>query len=79
MAPPLSKSVISSGVLKVGRHERFIDDLTGQPLPPELCRKARATEFEYFKEGAQNAYESEVARGEARELKSSAATVAIPL
>ena len=40
----------SPGVLKVGtsRHERFIDDLTCQPLDPELCRKARATELQYF-------------------------------
>ena len=31
------------GVLKVNssRHERYVDDLTGQQLPPELCRKAR--------------------------------------
>ena len=25
----------------VNRHERFIDDNTGQPLNPELCRVAR--------------------------------------
>ena len=42
----------SPGVLKVNtsRHERYVDDLTGQPLPPEVCRKARATELEYFKD-----------------------------
>ena len=42
----------SPGVLKVGtsRHERYVDDLTGQPLDPELCRKARATEPENFKD-----------------------------
>ena len=42
----------SPGVLKVGtnRHERYVDDLTGQPLDRELCRKARATELEYFKD-----------------------------
>ena len=41
----------SPGVLKMNtsRHERYVDDLTGQPLPPELCRKARATAIEYFK------------------------------
>lgn len=33
-----------SGVIKVNRHERFVDDLTGQPLCPEICRKARVTE-----------------------------------
>ena len=58
--PPLPKSRVSnesgpteSGVLKVGwanRHERFVDDLTGQPLPPDLCRAARATELAYFKD-----------------------------
>ena len=40
------------GVLNVctSRHERYVVDLTGQPLDPELCRKARATELEYFKD-----------------------------
>ena len=32
-----------AGVLKPGRHERYVDDITGQPLSPELCKKARAT------------------------------------
>ena len=27
-----------------------VDDLTGQLLPPELCRKARATELDYAKD-----------------------------
>ena len=31
------------GVLKPSRHERYVDDITGQPLFPELCKKARAT------------------------------------
>ena len=33
------------------RHEseRFVDDLTGLPLPPELCRAARRKEIEYFR------------------------------
>ena len=30
------------------RHERFIDDITGQPLNPELRRIARKTELDYF-------------------------------
>ena len=30
------------------RHERFIDDITGQPLNPELCRIARKNELDYF-------------------------------
>ena len=38
------------GVLKVSRHERFVDDLTGQPLPPDLCRAARKLELDYFRE-----------------------------
>jgi hypothetical protein len=37
-----------AGILKPSRHERHVDDITGQPLPPELCRKARATELDYF-------------------------------
>ena len=40
------------GILKArtNRHERYVDDLTGQLLDPDLCRKARATELEYFKD-----------------------------
>ena len=34
----------------MSRHERYVDDLTGQPLPPDLCHAARATELEYFRE-----------------------------
>ena len=46
------KEYDSHGVLTVGtsRHERYVDDLTGQPLDPELCRKARATELDYLKD-----------------------------
>ena len=29
--------------------DRYIDDLTGLPLVPELCRAARAKELAYFK------------------------------
>ena len=32
----------------VSRHERFVDDITGQPLDPELCRIARKKEIDYF-------------------------------
>ena len=39
-----------AGVLKPSRHERYVDDITGQPLCPELCKKARATELEYFRD-----------------------------
>jgi hypothetical protein len=33
----------------VNRHERFVDDITGQPLDPELCRIARKAELDYFR------------------------------
>ena len=33
----------------VNRHERFIDDITGQPLNPELCRSARRKEIDDFR------------------------------
>ena len=29
-----------AGVLKPSRHERYVDDITDQPLPLELCKKA---------------------------------------
>ena len=35
---------------KVSRHERYVDDLTGLALPPDLCDQARAEELRYFKE-----------------------------
>ena len=30
-------------------HREFVDDLTGLPLPPDLCRAARKKEIDYFK------------------------------
>ena len=36
--------------MNTSRHERYVQDLTSQPLPSELCRKARATDLEYFKD-----------------------------
>ena len=37
------------GLLKLGcQVDRFIDDLTGLPLPPDLCRAARQKEVDYF-------------------------------
>ena len=39
-----------AGVLKPGRHERYVDDITGQPLSPELCKKARAPELDYLRD-----------------------------
>ena len=34
-------------ILKIGyRNEQFIDDLTGLPLPPDLCRAARQKELD---------------------------------
>ena len=35
--------------LIAGRPDRFMDDLTGLPLIPELCRAARKQEIDYFK------------------------------
>ena len=35
------------GVVK--SHERFSDDITGQPLNPEICRLARQKEIDYFR------------------------------
>ena len=32
----------------VNRHERYIDDIIGQPLNPDLCRIARKKELDYF-------------------------------
>ena len=29
--------------------DQFVDDLTGLPLPPDLCRAAQAKELEYFR------------------------------
>ena len=39
-----------SGAFGISRHERYIDDLTGQQLPEKLCREARAVELDYFRE-----------------------------
>ena len=36
--------------LKVVDNERFIDDLTGQPLDPALCRLARKKEMDFVRE-----------------------------
>ena len=33
----------------VNRHQKYVDDLTGQPLDPELCRIARKAELDYFR------------------------------
>ena len=45
-----SESSNDHGLLMLGYHaERFIDDLAGLPLPPDLCRAARQKEIDYFK------------------------------
>ena len=37
-------------IRRFGAHsECFADDLTGLPLPPDLCRVERQMEIEYFK------------------------------
>ena len=44
------EAVANRGILRVGwTNERFVDDLTGLPLPPDLCRAARKKELDYFK------------------------------
>ena len=51
--PPVSKPAGDdvSELLNVGgRHNQFIDDLTGHQLDPDLCKKARAEEFRYFQD-----------------------------
>ena len=35
---------------KIASDEKFVDDLTGQPLDPALCRAARKLEMDYVKE-----------------------------
>ena len=36
-------------LISAANHDRFVDDLTGLPLPPELCRAARQQEIAYFR------------------------------
>ena len=36
-------------VLFASKQDRYVDDLTGLDLDPELCRAARKKELEYFK------------------------------
>ena len=43
------KDQATDEVLFTPNAERYIDDLTGLPLPPELCKAARRKELEYFK------------------------------
>ena len=32
----------------MSRHEKYMDDLTGQPLPQKLCEAGRKKELDYF-------------------------------
>ena len=44
------KYIPGSDILQLApASDRFIDDLTGLPLPPELCRAARQKEISYFR------------------------------
>ena len=45
---PRESKHIEDSVFAVSRHERYVDDITGQPLEPELCRRARAEELAFF-------------------------------
>ena len=46
--PSRRRSKINEAILNMNRHERFVDDLTGLPLDPDLCRAARRKELDYF-------------------------------
>ena len=44
-----SRTRLSNSLLNVnGRHERFLDDITKQPLDSRLCREGWKKELEYF-------------------------------
>ena len=42
--PPMPKPEkgLVSDILKVGRFDKYVDDLSGTPLPPDLCHQVRA-------------------------------------
>ena len=40
---------LDSILAAASKNDRYVDDITGQPLPPELCREARRLEVEYFR------------------------------
>ena len=42
-------SAVDQILAMANKNDRFVDDITGQPLPPELCREARRVEVEYFR------------------------------
>ena len=46
--PSRGRSKTNQVLLSYSRHERFVDDLTGLPLDPELCKAARRKELGYF-------------------------------
>ena len=49
-APCFGRTLGEEDVLSIHqRDDRFVDDLTGLPLPPELCKAARQKEIDYFK------------------------------
>ena len=50
MRQPQVSKPCENGVMSVSeRHERYTDDITGLPLPRELCEEGRRKELEYFR------------------------------
>ena len=47
--PYNSRDLLALAAKQAERQVTFVDDLTGQPLPPSLCRQARQEELEYFR------------------------------
>ena len=46
--PSRRRSKINEALLSTIRHERYVDNITGLPLDPELCRAARRKELVYL-------------------------------
>ena len=46
---PFVEESLNQILIAAAKNDRFIDDITGQPLSPELCREARRVEVNYFR------------------------------
>ena len=44
--PSRRRSQINDLLLSTSRHDRYVDDLSGLPLDPELCKAARRKELD---------------------------------
>ena len=49
MTAPSSPGCDAYALKFTTRSDRYVDDLTGLPLRPELCVEARKQEIDYFK------------------------------